>query len=66
MAEATVRRLSTAVTLAVRSERVSAALAAQGIVACGGTPEEFASFIRAETEKWRPVVARLRNAAVAT
>jgi tripartite-type tricarboxylate transporter receptor subunit TctC len=66
MAEETVRRLSAAVALALRSESVSTALAAQGIVACGGTPEAFASFIRAETEKWRPVVARLRDAAAAT
>jgi tripartite-type tricarboxylate transporter receptor subunit TctC len=63
MTQSTVSRLTAAITAAVRSERVSTELAAQGIVAGGGTPEAFASFVRAETEKWRPVVAELNDAA---
>ena len=59
--EATVSRLSAAITAVVRSERVSAALRAQGIIPCGGTAQEFASFILGETEKWRPIVAQLHN-----
>ena len=59
--EATTGRLSAAVTAAVRSERVSAALRAQGIIPCSGTSREFASFILDETEKWRPIVAQLHN-----
>jgi len=59
--EATVSRLSAAITAVVRSERVSAELRAQGIIPCGGTAQEFASFILGETEKWRPIVAQLHN-----
>ena len=61
MAEPLVRRLSAAVTVAVQSASVSSALTAQGIIPCGGTPQAFADFIRSESEKWRPVVTRLRG-----
>jgi tripartite-type tricarboxylate transporter receptor subunit TctC len=66
MAESTRDGLSAAVSAAVRSARVSAALAVQGIIPCGGTAGAFAAFIRAEIEKWRPVVAQLRGATVGT
>ena len=59
--EATTSRLNAAVTAAVRSDRVSAELRAQGIIPCGGTAQEFASFILGETEKWRPIVAELHS-----
>jgi hypothetical protein len=36
-------------------------LRAQGIIPCGGTAQEFASFILGETEKWRPIVAQLHG-----
>jgi tripartite-type tricarboxylate transporter receptor subunit TctC len=62
MDEATAARLGGAVAAAVRSERVSTALTSQGIIPCGSTGAEFADFIRSETEKWRPVVAQVRNA----
>ena len=62
MNEATAARLGGAVAAAVRSERVSTALTSQGIIPCGSTGAEFADFIRSETEKWRPVVAQVRNA----
>ena len=61
MPEATTNRLSAAVATAVRSEHVSAELLAQGIIPCGGTAQEFASFILGETEKWRPIVAQLHG-----
>ena len=59
--EATTSRLNAAVTAAVRSDRVSAELRAQGIIPCGGTAQEFASLILGETEKWRPIVAELHS-----
>ncbi len=62
MDEATADRLSAAVAAAVGSARVSAALSAQGIIPCGGSSREFASFILGETEKWRPIVAQLNAA----
>ena len=62
MDEATAARLSGTITAAVRSERVSTAMRAQGIIPCGSTGEEFAAFVRGETEKWRPVVAQVRDA----
>ena len=31
-------------------------LLAQGAAAAGGSPEQFAAYIRAETEKWAKVV----------
>lgn len=60
MATATTRRLSSAVAAAVRSADVSSQFVAQGIIPCGGSAPEFADFIDAETEKWRPIVAQLR------
>jgi tripartite-type tricarboxylate transporter receptor subunit TctC len=32
-------------------------LRAQGMEPIGGSPEEFAAYIRSETAKWAPVVA---------
>ncbi|HEV7822294.1 MAG TPA: tripartite tricarboxylate transporter substrate-binding protein, partial [Burkholderiales bacterium] len=61
MAEAMTHRLSEAVTAAVRSAPVSAAMREQGIIPSGGTSQEFAAFIWGETEKWRPVVTQLRK-----
>jgi tripartite-type tricarboxylate transporter receptor subunit TctC len=41
---------------AIKSEDVIRALHPQGIATVGGTPEEMASYIRSEIEKWRKVV----------
>jgi tripartite-type tricarboxylate transporter receptor subunit TctC len=59
---ATTRRLTAAVTAAVRSAPVNEALAAQGIIPCGGGADEFSAFIRNETAKWETIVAQLREA----
>jgi tripartite-type tricarboxylate transporter receptor subunit TctC len=61
---ATTRRLSAAVIAAVKSAPVRDAFAAQGIIPCGGSAEEFSAFIRGETEKWRTIIAQLRGAGV--
>ena len=50
-------RLSAAANEAVRSEDVIKALAANGITALGGTPQDMAHFIRSEIDKWAKVVA---------
>ena len=40
----------------MKSEDVIKALNAQGIATVGGTPEEMATFIRGEIDKWAKVV----------
>jgi hypothetical protein len=40
---------------------VRAALTAQGTDILGGTPKEFAEFIRADLEKWRSAFAGARR-----
>jgi tripartite-type tricarboxylate transporter receptor subunit TctC len=49
-------KLSRAANEAVKSEDVVKALSAQGIATVGGTPEDMASFIRSEIDKWAKVV----------
>jgi len=49
-------KLSRAANEAVKSEDVIKALNAQGIATVGGTPEEMATFIRGEIDKWAKVV----------
>lgn len=41
---------------ALSTQEVKDRMAAAGIYAAGGTPEEFGKFIRAELDKWGPVV----------
>ena len=60
--EKCLEELSNAVTAAVRSDAVRAALLAAGITPCGGTPQQFSSFMASEVERWRTVVSRLRPA----
>ncbi len=48
--------LSRAANEAVKSDEVLAAFAPQGIDPLGGTPAEFAAYVRAEIEKWAAVV----------
>lgn len=54
--------LSCAVTAVVQSDTVKAALARAGAMSYGGAPQEFATFMAAEVERWRPVVERFRHA----
>jgi tripartite-type tricarboxylate transporter receptor subunit TctC len=54
---AIIDRLSTAANGALNSEAVRTALKQQGTDPIGGTPKEFADFIRADIEKWVAVLA---------
>jgi tripartite-type tricarboxylate transporter receptor subunit TctC len=52
-----VEQLSGAANDAVNNEEVRTALKAQGTDPVGGTPKEFADFIRADIEKWTAMLA---------
>ncbi|WJR79399.1 tripartite tricarboxylate transporter substrate binding protein [Bradyrhizobium sp. NP1] len=54
---AIIEKLSTAANDALNAEGVRAALRQQGTDPVGGTPKEFADFIRADIEKWVAVLA---------
>ena len=53
---AAVQRLSAEIDAALRMPETRAKLARQGSEAAGGTPEQFAEFIRAEIPKWAEYV----------
>jgi tripartite-type tricarboxylate transporter receptor subunit TctC len=53
---AVITRLSAEVTKIVRAPEMREQLAAQGAEPSGGTPEEFAQVLRAETATWTRVV----------
>jgi tripartite-type tricarboxylate transporter receptor subunit TctC len=54
---AIVEKLSAAANDALNTEEVRAALKGQGTDPVGGTPKEFADFIRADIEKWTAMLA---------
>ena len=54
---AIIEKLSTAANAALNTEAVRTALKQQGTDPVGGTPKEFADFIRADIEKWTAVLA---------
>ena len=54
---AVVEKLSAAANAALDTETVRSALKQQGTDPLGGTPQEFADFIRADIEKWTAVLA---------
>ena len=54
---AIIEKLSTAANAALNTESVRTALKQQGTDPVGGTPKEFADFIRADIEKWVAVLA---------
>lgn len=54
---AIVEKLSAAANAALSTEEVRSALKRQGTDPLGGTPKEFADFIRADIEKWVAVLA---------
>jgi tripartite-type tricarboxylate transporter receptor subunit TctC len=58
---AIVDALSAAANDALGDDQVRRALAAQGIDILGGTPKQFAEFIRADLEKWRSAFAGVRK-----
>ena len=51
-----VNKLNTETNRVLAMQDVKERLAAASIDTLGGTPEEFAKFIRAELDKWGPVV----------
>jgi tripartite-type tricarboxylate transporter receptor subunit TctC len=54
---AIIEKLSAAANDALKAEAVRASLKAQGTDPVGGTPKEFADFIRADIDKWTAVLA---------
>lgn len=44
--------------VALETPEVITALARQGLEAQPGTPEEYGAFLRAEVEKWTPLIPR--------
>ncbi|MBR0679598.1 tripartite tricarboxylate transporter substrate binding protein [Roseomonas eburnea] len=52
-----VERVNAALNEALRDPEIIAGLARHGLEAAPSTPEELTGFIRAETEKWRPIIA---------
>ena len=52
-----IEKLSAAANEALNVDAVRAALKTQGTDPVGGTPKEFADFIRADLEKWTAVLA---------
>ena len=59
-----VEALSAAFAAAIKSKKVAALLAAQGITPRGGSPAAFSQFMADERTRWAPVVARLKQANV--
>lgn len=55
--EGIVRRLHSEITSQLRRDDVRDKLAASGAEVIGGTPEEFAAYIKAEIVKWRRIIA---------
>lgn len=53
---AVIARLAAAVRVALETPEVITALARQGLEAQPGTPEEYGTFLRAEVEKWGPLI----------
>lgn len=51
-----IRRMAEEVTRIVRGDEARARMDAMGTIPAGGTPEEFDSFIAAETAKWAKVI----------
>jgi tripartite-type tricarboxylate transporter receptor subunit TctC len=56
-----VDRLSKAANDALKTDVVMKALSTQGIDALGGTPQQFADFIRADMDKWMALLAAMKK-----
>lgn len=56
--------LSAAIAGAVQCAAVAGPFLEAGVTPCGTTPDEFARFISAEIDRWQPIAARFRHAAV--
>src|SRR6266849_4764300 len=55
---AIIEKLSAVANEALKTQDVETALKRQGTDPVGGTPKEFADFIRADIEKWVAILAR--------
>ena len=55
---AIVERMNREMNVALNSADVREKLRAAGLDPAGGTPEEFARWIRAESDKWAPIIKR--------
>jgi tripartite-type tricarboxylate transporter receptor subunit TctC len=53
-----VQRLNTEINAILKDPGVRSALNAQGFELVGGTPEDFATLIRAESDKWAPLIRK--------
>lgn len=56
---AMVQRLNAAAVAAIRTEEFRTRLLAEGIFAIGSSPEDFANFLRTESERWGPLLRRM-------
>ena len=60
MAQANVDKLAAAAARAVREPAALERLNSDAAIAVGGSPAEFAAFIAAERERWKPVLVRAK------
>jgi tripartite-type tricarboxylate transporter receptor subunit TctC len=51
--------VNTEFNIALKAKTVQDTYAAAGVIAMGGTPEQFTAFLRSETEKWGTLIKRL-------
>ncbi len=54
-----VQRLNAAAVQAIRTDEFRARLLAEGIFAIGSSAEEFATFLRTESDRWGPLLRRM-------
>ena len=60
MAKANVDKLAAASVRAIKEPAALKLLESEAAVAVGSTPTEFAKFIEAEQQRWKPVIARAK------
>lgn len=58
MPQPIVRRLNTELAAILKTLEIGGSLAKQGVIAAGGTPQDFAAFMRSESDRWGEVVRR--------
>jgi tripartite-type tricarboxylate transporter receptor subunit TctC len=60
MAKANVDKLAAAAARAIKEPAALKLLESEAAIAVGSTPAEFARFIQAEQQRWKPVIARAK------
>jgi tripartite-type tricarboxylate transporter receptor subunit TctC len=60
MSQAAIDKLAVAAAKAVKEPATQERLAHDAAIAVGSTPAEYARFIGAEQQRWKPVIARAR------